>query len=549
MALVQSQTVVFLDTTDEMYRFTESPDRIISGLCFASLVELETTHPDRVMSTMNAAHSKLTEFKHKVQYMRHLMDVKPSAEVMGTDDDYDIVPPPALYKLIDNLKMTAEPLNFIDISMEDIESFDKTTLLATQLLEAYKILGRFMSFPLILPSGTELTLFHPEYTGTEDGSFVGPMKYYDGSNYTQYLMYPQGYVSPEGEIRKVSAQYLGVLDAIHPFTSSLAIDQYLCNTDISGTPTCDVPAPVDASPLCGNAVVEGKKWENCPTKIMTSPQFFLSSICDSEDTSVRLSAPFDINVYSSCPKQQPVSLGHYAIGIHSIQRIGSNDLQCNYAWSEDDGLDNLQLEPTFRGASLRQNAINTEGLIPRQRPAKDEGLEEWEIAVVSLTSLCTAGCAAFFFRYMFRCGKCTPSQRRARKQSQLLSKYIAERREQERTRPAHRTQAQFALDHQNEQVARQPPINPTFSPIVRNTVPTRPADSGRQIVPVSERLPRSSTPSTLFLVNEELMCWQPVDHRMSFADREQVKSLVAEKAPGIGVPFEKIPLSIRRFLS
>ena len=568
--LAYDTSLLYLDAENEDYKIVASGTADISGLCFASSLHLEDSNPSRVKSTLYELDDALTDLVSKITRLQLMLIRDATPDLVNSEDKYHITPSPALYMLTDNLQMTAEKLNYMDFSPEDLGIFERTTTLARKLLAAYRIMGDYITIPMSHDSQNDMTLFKPKWSSTPSNTFIGELKYFDGSTFSQYLMYPQGFLSQEGEMVELTTRYLGYLDSKHPFTSSDPTEQYLCiDDDATGIETCDIRAPVDASPACGQALTTNDHtWDVCPSMVMDNPQFFLNSICDSSDNTVQLTTPYEVDVYTSCRGSQPSSIGRYLMGTHKIPGVNLNNPECHYAWTENYDLDSLKVEPLFRGASVKQNAIHSEGFIPKlTHTVKVRRLEPWEIATVIMVSICTLGCVVLGTVQVYHCFSCRACQSHARRHRHILTRFMNQEPDDEdrRVQRSQRTREPINdFPSATEQLARhaismiaavqQPEINPfPISPIERTReatirAPPQPSAPQQPLLPASMRNPRSTTPSTVFLVNNELMSWAPIDHRLPHAERKEVKELVT-RAHRPGVPIEYLPPSALQHIS
>lgn len=538
-------TLIYLDVKARKYRFTKSAQISVRGLCIVSPQELEKTDPQRVISTLRTTYNRMRDVRLKIVQINSMLEVPLTAERVSITQTYDIIPPPALYKLLHNLRVTAELLNYEDISQEEIGIFDRTSAMAAQLLGSYKIIDDYMSFPLASAPGAETTLFRPELAPDESHHYIGTMKYYNQSTYTQYLIYPQGFLAQNGEMMKVTTKYLSVINNAIPFTSSILIDRYLCDADLSGAEICDVHRPVDASFACGLALTQGKTWDECPQESVFEPMFFQSSLCDPNDQSVQISTPLDIYLYITCNHSPPTKVGYFQFGTHKVSGMSPTQSECTFAWSMDDDTNDLHSGPLFSSTSIKQNAIAYSDTDFGDAHGDDEEeLEEWEIVIITLTSLCSTGCFAFIAKFCYDNMKCLKHKRRSDPNNNLPSRILAQQQNEAITR-SH--PANVIFDNpipRSAQVSHITGVNEMrLSPAASSVMPGTDRGAPRPRVPVS-RPPQDATETSLYVVGQEIMAWRPVDHHLSSEDRRVIRRM-AMLDPSRGIRFQDLPRPAR----
>ena len=168
---------------------------------------------------------------------------------------------------------------------------------------------------------------------------------------------------------------------------------------------------------------------------------------------------------------------------------------------------------------------------------------------------------------MYHCCSCRACQSHARQHRHILTRFMNRESDDEDRRVQRSQRTREPIDDfpsATEQLARhaismiaavqQPETNPfSISPIERTReatirAPPQPSPPQRPLLPTSMHSPRSNTPSTVFLVNNELMSWAPIDHRLPHAERKEVKELVT-RSHRPGVPIEYLPPSALQHIS
>ena len=567
-------TLIFLDVSARKYFFSTQQSTVVNGLCYASPMDLERTAPQTVTAIFNVARARLNEFRSKILYFKHLLKVTPTSERLGQEHMYTVTPPPALLSMLNTMKVSSEQINFEDISARELTAFDKLAKSISQFLAAYQIIDRYMAFPLMQNDKIEQVMFRPRHI-TLKGNYLGELKYFSGSQFSQYTIYPQGYLDGSNVMKIIKPLYLYILDKLHPFTSSTPISRYLCYRDENlGRETCSTRKPKDSSSSCGKALLTSSDWSSCQTSVLKAPTFFANRVCDPYDNDIKMSAPFPLTAYYSCPNEHMINSGVFTKGVHILQGPNTDNTECDYAWSIDDG-DDIKIEPLFRGTDVSANMrdFNLEAH-DNQITFEDLFHLNWWQVGLSCAGVLIASCLVVcLLCKSYSCLSyylsCRPCVRKARQKARVLARFMDQNESMSMRQPNVAGVRQHNIINvtpgQNPPSFRQAQVQtgarpivrtqkhnaslsraPYFSPPVMASALPLPLEDRYTMTPPT-RPPRSETPSALLLMDGELVLWSPVDHKISTDERRGILQEIRANATG-GMPAADLPTSVKRRL-
>ena len=490
-----------------------------------SYINLETPH-SQTLNQSNALtakkellnsqsiYSRLQDARNLIRSIQSLFIDSPEIEGSSIYDSFDAVPHPTLFNFLLALRVTAEPIVQWDLARDDTKAFQTLYDITTQTLSLYRIVDGFMHLPPVKELGTETTLFRPEFATFATHQYIGTLKYYNHSTYAEYEFCPQTYVTDDGNLMLISSRYLYVEQNSVMYASTGKPNYFLCDTNSTGTRTCDVQRPVDVSIICGRALLTGIHMDDCPAEAVSAPMYYTSIACDNHNTSVHLFTPFSIDMYYSCNISQPRFLGHFRIGSHTgvdfRKPIGE---ECTFKWTQYSNSHSLHVMSMLKDGLSKQYVNAMPRSLVKGSNADDQVTWiTWHTLLIILFSACATSCCCFTIKTCYDWLRCIPCKRKIRVKRNILHRYIIQQRDE----PTRRSRLATVLYDDSSPPITKRSINmkpnnvrlpPLVSPMLHGNSYALP---GPYIVPVDPYTP--SAPPAIHVMDREAMAGRRLDH-------------------------------------